>query len=164
MRRAQVLGLLVLALGLANNFTTLSIARESLFSEESNALALIGARVYPSPSEKPIDNATVLLRNGKIVAVGVKGKIKIPRSTRIIDCAGLTMVAGFWNSHVHFTEDKWTNAASIRPERFYSQRAPAPEECQRLKPPNRESSWFARSLMLGLMPSRYMLRLSGISI
>lgn len=113
MRRAQVLGLLVLALGLANSFTTLSIARESLSSEESNALALIGARVYPSPSEKPIDNATVLLRNGKIVAVGVKGKIKIPRGTRIIDCAGLTMVAGFWNSHVHFTEDKWTNAGSM---------------------------------------------------
>ena len=113
MRRVEILGLLVLALGLGNSFTTLSVAGKSLSSDESNGLALIGARVYPSPLEKPIDNAIVLVRNGKIVAVGVKEKIKIPRNTRRIDCAGLTLVAGFWNSHVHFTESKWTNAASM---------------------------------------------------
>jgi imidazolonepropionase-like amidohydrolase len=30
----------------------------------------------------------------------------------VIDCTGKTIVAGFWNSHVHFTEAVWRNAAS----------------------------------------------------
>ena len=30
----------------------------------------------------------------------------------MIDCTGKTIVAGFWNSHVHFTEAVWKNAAS----------------------------------------------------
>jgi imidazolonepropionase-like amidohydrolase len=29
-----------------------------------------------------------------------------------IDCAGLVVVAGFQNSHVHFTEEKWTDAGA----------------------------------------------------
>ena len=29
-----------------------------------------------------------------------------------IDCTGKTVVAGFWNSHVHFTQAVWKNAAS----------------------------------------------------
>jgi imidazolonepropionase-like amidohydrolase len=28
----------------------------------------------------------------------------------VIDCTGKTIVAGFWNSHVHFTEAAWKNA------------------------------------------------------
>ncbi|MBR1153193.1 amidohydrolase family protein [Bradyrhizobium sp. JYMT SZCCT0428] len=30
----------------------------------------------------------------------------------MIDCTGKTVVAGFWNSHVHFTEEVWKDAAS----------------------------------------------------
>ena len=30
----------------------------------------------------------------------------------MIDCTGKTIVAGFWNSHVHFTEAVWKNAAA----------------------------------------------------
>ena len=30
----------------------------------------------------------------------------------MIDCTGKTIVAGFWNSHVHFTEAVWRSAAS----------------------------------------------------
>jgi imidazolonepropionase-like amidohydrolase len=30
----------------------------------------------------------------------------------VIDCAGKTIVAGFWNTHVHFTESTWKNAAT----------------------------------------------------
>ena len=30
----------------------------------------------------------------------------------MIDCTGKTIVAGFWNSHVHFTEPVWRNAAT----------------------------------------------------
>jgi dihydroorotase-like cyclic amidohydrolase len=76
-------------------------------------LALVGGTVWTSPSEQPIRNATVLIEAGKITAIGPSSRIKIPAGARKLDCTGLTVTAGFWNSHVHFTERKWADAASI---------------------------------------------------
>ncbi len=64
-------------------------------------LALTGAKVYPSPADPPIENGLVLIHDGHIVAVGSSSTIKIPRTARVIDCKGLVVTAGFWNSHVH---------------------------------------------------------------
>jgi imidazolonepropionase-like amidohydrolase len=76
-------------------------------------LALVGGVVYPAPLERPITNSVVLIEDGKIIAVGEKGKLQIPADVQTIDCTGRTIVAGFWNSHVHFTEPKWENAANL---------------------------------------------------
>ncbi|MDT4895787.1 MAG: hypothetical protein QOH25_864 [Acidobacteriota bacterium] len=81
--------------------------------DESRNIALVGAKIYPSPTDKPIIAGTVLVRNGKIVAVGNQRKVRIPKNTKTLDCSGLTLVAGFWNNHVHFTEPKWENADSL---------------------------------------------------
>src|SRR6266849_6350430 len=64
-------------------------------------LALIGAKIYPSPTEPPIENGSILVRDGHILAVGARPTIKIPREATVIDCKGLVVTAGFWNSHVH---------------------------------------------------------------
>jgi len=74
-------------------------------------LVLQGGKVYPSPTGSAIDNAVVLIQNGRIAAVGGRDELKIPKSARVIDCTGKVVVAGFWNSHVHF-EDGWAGAAN----------------------------------------------------
>lgn len=87
--------------------------RQSIPGASSEALALVGAKVYPSPSAKPISNGVIIIREGKIVAVGKKGKVKIPETAAILECGGMFITAGFWNSHVHLTEPKWAHAAQI---------------------------------------------------
>src|SRR5271165_6842966 len=64
-------------------------------------LALIGAKIYPSPTEAPIENASILIHDNRIVAVGPRSAVKVPRDATVIDCKGLVVTAGFWNSHVH---------------------------------------------------------------
>jgi imidazolonepropionase-like amidohydrolase len=64
-------------------------------------LALIGAKIYPSPTDAPIENGSILMHEGKIVDVGSSPTIRIPHDATIIDCKGLVVTAGFWNSHVH---------------------------------------------------------------
>lgn len=85
--------------------------------EKSNTarqnLALVGGRIYPDPFSKPISDGIVLIENGKITAVGAKGRVHVPPGFDTVDCTGKTIVAGFWNSHVHFTEPKWEGAASL---------------------------------------------------
>jgi imidazolonepropionase-like amidohydrolase len=79
---------------------------------EGRDLVLQGARVYPSPTAKPIDDAVVLIQQGRIVAVGRRTELKVPRSAQAIDCTGKVIVAGFWNSHVHF-ETGWQGIAQV---------------------------------------------------
>ena len=74
-------------------------------------LALVGARVYPSADAAPLDDAVVLLHGNEIAVVARRGAVSLPTGTRVIDCVGKTVVAGFWNSHVHFTEPMFTDAA-----------------------------------------------------
>jgi imidazolonepropionase-like amidohydrolase len=64
-------------------------------------LALVGAKIYLSPSEPPIENGTIVIHNGRILSVGRTAEVKIPSGATIIDCNGLVVTAGFWNSHVH---------------------------------------------------------------
>ena len=79
----------------------------------NQSLALVGATVYVSPTEEPVRNGVVLIEGGKIAAVGGRGSVKLPKGTQTLDCSKLTITAGFWNSHVHFFERKWANAAAI---------------------------------------------------
>jgi imidazolonepropionase-like amidohydrolase len=75
-------------------------------------LALVGAKVYLSATAVPIDDAVIVIHDGKIAEIGRRGQVKVPKSDQVIDCKGKVITAGFWNSHVHFTEDVWSNAAN----------------------------------------------------
>ena len=78
---------------------------------ETRDLALVGGKVYPSPQSTAIESAVVLVHGGEIVAVGKRAEVQIPSSAATIDCVGKVVTAGFWNSHVHFTEPVWNDAA-----------------------------------------------------
>ncbi|HEX7289448.1 MAG TPA: amidohydrolase family protein [Candidatus Angelobacter sp.] len=92
---------------------SLSLHAQQKTPGAKHRLALVGARIYPAPQAQPISDGVVLIENGKIVAVGKKGTVRIPADAETLDCTGRTIVAGFWNSHVHFTEPKWLNAAGL---------------------------------------------------
>ena len=80
-------------------------------SAGEGTLAIRGARILVAPDAAPIDGATVLVRKGKIAQVGAN--VTIPSTAPVIDGAGRFLTAGFWNTHVHFTEPKWRR---IRPK------------------------------------------------
>jgi imidazolonepropionase-like amidohydrolase len=90
----------------------LSLAAMPAYASEDQRLALIGATVYPSPSAAPIPDAVVVTAGGVITAIGPRGQVQIPEDGRLIDCTGKAIVAGFWNSHAHFTEPAWNDAAN----------------------------------------------------
>lgn len=71
-------------------------------------LAIEHARIYTSPTEPPIEDGSILIRDGLIAAVGPQ--IEIPPGTATVPCDHCIVTAGFWNAHVHFTEPKWSGA------------------------------------------------------
>ena len=84
---------------------------------EDRGLVLRGGKVYASPSAQPVEDAVLLIQDGRIAAVGKPSDVKIPRSAQVIDCTGEVIVAGFWNSHVHF-ENGWADAAHAPAEKL----------------------------------------------
>ncbi len=79
----------------------------------SGTVALVGGTVYRSPDALPISDGTVLIEGAKIAAVGPRASVRVPDGATVVDCTGTFVVAGFQNSHVHFTEPKWSGAAEI---------------------------------------------------
>lgn len=65
-------------------------------------LAITNAKVYPSPSEAPLEHATILIHDGQIATVGASPNTTPPSGATILDGTGLVVTSGFWNSHVHF--------------------------------------------------------------
>ena len=89
------------------------LATASPSQAPNDELALVGATIYLDPVQEPIRDGVVLIRGGKIAAAGSRSLVPVPRDAQRLDCSGSTIMAGFWNSHVHFFERKWANAAAI---------------------------------------------------
>ena len=90
----------------------LLVCAASSVAANAQTIALRGGNLYASPEATMLADSVILVSDGVISAVGQSGDIQIPPDARVIDCAGKTIVAGFWNSHVHLTESAWKNAAA----------------------------------------------------
>ena len=104
----KAIGLVALV---ALTFAALAAGQDSRGS--ANALGIVGARVYTSPGEPPIENGTVIVSNGRMTAVGDRAAVTVPLGAATIAGEGLTVTAGFWNSHVHFSDKQWDNASTL---------------------------------------------------
>lgn len=80
-----------------------SIAWSGASAAEPQRTAIVGAKVYVSPYERPIADAVILVENGIIKRVGPRSNTPVPRGYRTINHTGHVVTAGFWNSHVHLT-------------------------------------------------------------
>src|ERR1700730_6995036 len=90
----------------------------------SSDLALVHAKIYPSPTEPAIEDGTVLVHDGRITAVGPSATTKPPRFARavtVIDCKGMVVTAGFWNSHVHILTPGLLHAEKLSSQELTSQ-------------------------------------------
>ncbi|MDQ2870768.1 MAG: amidohydrolase family protein [Acidobacteriota bacterium] len=87
-------------------------------AEAPGPIALVGGTIYPDPVGPPTFDGVVLLSGGKIAAVGPRDAVPVPAGATVIECHGAVVLAGFQNSHVHFTEEKWAEAAHQDPGRL----------------------------------------------
>ncbi|WP_426429724.1 amidohydrolase family protein [Winogradskyella sp. HB-48] len=68
-------------------------------SKNSNYTALTNAKIYVSPTEV-IENATLLIKDGKVVNVG--SSVSIPKNTATIDVSGKTIYPSFIDIYTTF--------------------------------------------------------------
>lgn len=84
-------------------------------------LVLVGGKIYPSPTAPPIEDGTVVVRDGRIHYVGPSATIKIKGEATLLNCQGLVITAGFWNNHVHILTQGLLHAENLPADLLSSQ-------------------------------------------
>ena len=64
-------------------------------------VAFVGARVIPMTGERVIDDATVLVSDGVIRAMGAAKSIAVPKGARVIEARGKFLLPGLGEMHAH---------------------------------------------------------------
>jgi imidazolonepropionase-like amidohydrolase len=85
--RALVLACLVAAWPLANA------------AQQASTKAFTGARLIDGTDRAPVDNATIVVRDGKVVAAGAG--VTVPAGAERVSLAGKTVIPGLVNAHGH---------------------------------------------------------------
>jgi WD40 repeat protein len=68
-----------------------------------DAVALRGARIITMDGDKVIRNGDILIDGNRIQAVGTRGTIKIPKTAKIINVRGKTIMPGIVDIHAHWS-------------------------------------------------------------
>lgn len=76
----------------------------------SGVYALTGARIITGDDAPPIEDGVVWVRNGRIVGVGPRASVTLPKGIRVIDVAGATIIPGLIDMHAHASQIEWAPA------------------------------------------------------
>ncbi len=77
-------------------------AKQSETPANHTVQAWIGARIIDGTGKPPLENATLVVRNGRIVAAGKR--VKIPSGAERIDATGKTIIPGLICAHCHVSD------------------------------------------------------------
>ena len=81
------------------------LASVSLTAQNSHVVALVGGRLIDGYGGKPIENSVILIEGERIKAVGSAAAVKVPPGAEIISTAGMSVLPGLWDMHVHLMID-----------------------------------------------------------
>lgn len=71
-------------------------------THSDTTIALTDANVVSIDGGAPIRNATVVVRDGKIVEVGPSATVTVPQGAKVVPMDGRWLIPGLMNMHVHF--------------------------------------------------------------
>ena len=65
-------------------------------------IAIVGVTIIPmTEGSATVPDRTVLIRNGRILAIGQRDRVKVPAGARVIDAGGRYLMPGLTDAHVH---------------------------------------------------------------
>jgi imidazolonepropionase-like amidohydrolase len=88
--------------------------------EGAGVTAFEGARVIVGDGSTPIENATFLMRDGRITQVGRSGEVQVPAGATRVSLAGKTVMPAIIDTHVHLrSKDRETLTEDLQRRAYY---------------------------------------------
>ena len=76
----------------------------------TGSYALVHGRLVDGTDKPPVEDATIVIRAGRVAAAGAGNAVPIPAGTKVIDVRGKTIVPGLWDMHAHVSQIEWAPA------------------------------------------------------
>ncbi len=80
---------------------TVNIGLEASRAYAKGTIALTNARIITMKGEEVIEKGTVIIGDGRFIDVGESSKLKIPKTAKVIDLKGETIMPGIIDIHDH---------------------------------------------------------------
>jgi len=69
------------------------------------ALAFRNVKLYDADARKFRDGMTVVIADGKVLAVGPTSTTEVPTEAQVVEGTGKTLIPGLWDNHQHYGDD-----------------------------------------------------------
>lgn len=86
-------------------------------AQEAGARAFVGATVWDGTGADPIEDAVLLVRDGRVVALGPAGAVEVPAEAEVIGLAGRWVVPGLVNAHGHVGAARGLDGGAVAHDR-----------------------------------------------
>lgn len=70
---------------------------------------LLGGTLIDGTGARPVRDAAVVMRSGKIDCAGTRERCPVPEGVGVMDMTGLFIVPGLIDAHVHFSQTGWAD-------------------------------------------------------
>lgn len=87
--------------GVAQQMANLDALGREVPPMKARAFAIDGATLIDATGAAAVDDAVVIVRDGRIAAAGARAATPIPRGMTVIDGRGQTVLPGLWEMHTH---------------------------------------------------------------
>jgi imidazolonepropionase-like amidohydrolase len=74
---------------------------------KSGTYAMVGATIVDGTGGPAIPDGVIVVRDGRIAAVGPRASVAIPDGTPAVPVDGKTIIPGLWDMHTHVTQVEW---------------------------------------------------------
>jgi imidazolonepropionase-like amidohydrolase len=89
--------------GVAQEMANLAAIERRVPPERNGSYAIAGATLIDTTGALPLADSVVIIRTGRIAAVGTRGAVVIPRGMQVVDGKGRTLLPGLWEMHIHYS-------------------------------------------------------------
>jgi imidazolonepropionase-like amidohydrolase len=90
-----------------DNMAALAEISNRTSPQQKGALAITNANLIDGTGKPVVTDAVIIMDKGRIVSVGTKATVKIPKGAKIIDAQGKYVLPGLWDMHAHFEQVEW---------------------------------------------------------
>jgi imidazolonepropionase-like amidohydrolase len=118
----------------------------------TDVLAIRNGTIVDGTGSEPISDGVVVIKGGRITAVGPASSVSVPPEARVLDAQGGTILPGFVNAHVHdgYSEgnlEGWAQGGVTTVREMGSSRSPL--EMFTFRDARRDQARFARLVAAG---------------
>jgi imidazolonepropionase-like amidohydrolase len=91
----------------ADGMSALAEISKGISGSRAATLAIVGGTLIDGTGAAAMADTAVVIHDGRIVAVGPRSKVKIPKHATVIDAHGKSILPGLWDMHAHFEQVEW---------------------------------------------------------